>query len=132
MNWRYGAAAHIWAVCKDEINSTQREPTILPLPKDRRLRCLSDMEMPPPLQTLAVNTGATAKTISRIMMKETGLNYQQWRQQWRLFKAIELLAEAQPISEVDSFLAFSSDSAFTTFFKNMTGSTPRTYMGQRR
>lgn len=132
MNWQCGAAARIWAVCKDEIHSAQRESTLLPLPKDRRLHCLSEMEIPPPLRKLAVNNGATGKTISRIMMRETGLNYQQWRQQWRLFKAIELLAETHPITEVASILEFSSDSAFATFFKNMTGSTPRAYMRQRK
>lgn len=132
MDWQYGASANMWAVCKDEIYSAHRESTLLPLPKDRRLHCLSEMEMPPPLRKLAINNGATGKTISRIMMRETGLNYQQWRQQWRLFKAIELLAETHPISEVASILAFSSDSAFTTFFKNMTGSTPRAYMGQKK
>ena len=132
MDWQRGAAAHIWAVCKDEIHSAQRESMRLPLPKDRRLRCLSEMGMPPSLQKLAANNGATGKTIGRIMMRETGLNYQQWRQQWRLLKAIELLAETYPISEVASILEFASDSAFVTFFKNMTGSTPRVYMGQRK
>ncbi|MCS3429678.1 helix-turn-helix domain-containing protein [Klebsiella sp. BIGb0407] len=132
INWRQGAAAHIWAVCEDEINSAWRESTFLPLPKDRRLKCLSEMELPPLLQQLAVNNGATGKTISRIMMKETGLNYQQWRQQWRLFKAIELLAEAYPVTEIASILEFSSDSAFATFFRNMTGSTPRAYMMQQK
>lgn len=132
MDWKNGAAAHIWAVCQDEIHRAQRESTLLPLPKDRRLHCLSEMEMPPLLQKLAASSGATGKTISRIMMRETGLNYQQWRQQWRLFKAIELLSEDFPVSEVASILEFSSDSAFITFFKNMTGSTPRVYIGQRK
>lgn len=31
--------------------------------------------------------GASEKTISRIFRRETGLSYQQWRQQWRLIKA---------------------------------------------
>ncbi len=33
-------------------------------------------------------------------MRETGMSYQAWRQQWRLLRAMELLAEAEPISRV--------------------------------
>ncbi|WP_299999936.1 helix-turn-helix transcriptional regulator [uncultured Cedecea sp.] len=128
MNWQHGPAAHIWAVCKNEIHSAQRESTLLSFPKDRRLSTLNENDMPPPLWTLAANTGATEKTIGRIMVRETGLNYQQWRQQWRLLKAIELLTEEHAVSDIASILAFSSDSAFITFFKNMTGSTPGIYM----
>lgn len=131
INWKCGTAAHLWAVCQDEIHSAQRKLTLIPLPKDRRLHCLSEMDMPPPLAKLAAKNGATGKTISRIMVKETGLTYQQWRQQWRLLKAIELLAETHTISDVASILEFSSDSAFVTFFKNMTGSRPRVYMGKK-
>lgn len=132
MNWQHGPAGHIWAVCKNEIQSAQRESTLLSFPKDRRLNSLNEIEIPPPLRILAANSGATEKTISRIMVRETGLNYQQWRQQWRLLKAIELLTELHTISDIASILAFSSDSAFITFFKNMTGSSPRIYMGQRK
>ena len=130
-DWQHGAARNILAVCLDELQSAQRELTFLPLPKDRRLRCLSEMEAPPPLHTLARYSGASEKTISRILSRETGLTYQQWRQQWRLFKAVELLVEAHPLSEIASILEFSSDSAFATFFKNMTGKTPKAYMTHR-
>ncbi|WP_118988109.1 AraC family transcriptional regulator [Photorhabdus sp. CRCIA-P01] len=131
-NWQHGATANILAVCLDEIQLAPRELTLLPLPSDRRLRNLADMITVPPLYELASYIGASEKTISRIFQRETGLNYQQWRQQWRLIKAIELLAEGYAQSDVASQLAFSSDSAFATFFKNMVGCPPRTYMAMRR
>lgn len=130
--WESGPSANILAVCLDEIRHAQREPTLLPLPKDRRLRQLAGMEEVPPLNELARYSGASEKTISRIFRKETGLSYQQWRQQWRLIKAIELLAEGYGLSDIAGKLEFSSDSAFSTFFKNMTGSSPRAYMLIRR
>ncbi|OCA54170.1 AraC family transcriptional regulator [Photorhabdus namnaonensis] len=130
-DWQHGAAANILAVCLDEIQLAPRELTLLPLPSDRRLRHLADMITVPPLHELARYIGASEKTISRIFRRETGLSYQQWRQQWRLIKAIELLAKGYSQSDVASQLAFSSDSAFATFFKNTAGSPPRTYMATR-
>jgi len=130
-DWQHGAAANILAVCLDELHGAQREHPLLRMPEDRRLRGLSTRELMPPLHQLARDSGASEKTISRIFRRETGLSYQQWRQQWRLLRAIELMAEAHSLSDVASLLAFSGDSAFATFFKNMTGSTPRAYMEAR-
>ncbi len=56
------------------------------------------------------------------------MNYQDWRQQWRLLKAVELLSTGMPVSAVADWLEFSSDSAFIAFFKKQTGQTPLTFM----
>ncbi|WP_323839887.1 AraC family transcriptional regulator [Photorhabdus africana] len=127
-DWLQGAAANLLAVCFDEIHLAKREPTLLPLPFDRRLARIPLTTLPPTLKILAMNIGASEKTISRIFRRETGLSYQQWRQQWRLIKSIELLAKQGNLSSVASELEFASDSAFAIFFKKMTGRSPREYM----
>ncbi|MCA6221315.1 AraC family transcriptional regulator [Photorhabdus antumapuensis] len=127
-DWLHGSAANLLAVCLDEIRLAKREPTLLPFPFDRRLACIPMTTLPPPLKILAMNIGASEKTISRIFRRETGLNYQQWRQQWRLIKSIELLAKQGNLSSVANELEFASDSAFAIFFKKMTGRSPREYM----
>ncbi|OCA54875.1 AraC family transcriptional regulator [Photorhabdus namnaonensis] len=127
-DWLHGATANLLAVCLDEIHQAKREPTLLPLPFDRRLTRIPLTTLPPPLKILAMNIGASEKTISRIFRRKTGLSYQQWRQQWRLIKSIELLAKQGNLSSVANELAFSSDSAFILFFKKMTGRSPREYM----
>lgn len=128
VDWGTGAERNLVAVCLDEIDTARREPMLLPLPSDRRLGGREMNELPPSLGTLAGRVGASEKTILRIYRKETGMSYQQWRQQWRLFKAIELLAREQSITSVAFDLGFSSDSAFIAFFKGMTGYTPRAFM----
>lgn len=128
MNWDSGAGANLLAVCLDEISAARREPMLLPLPMDRRLARLQTDRLPPSLGVLATQVGASEKTISRIFRRETGLGYQQWRQQWRLLKAVELLARQQSIASVACDLEFASDSAFISFFKGMTGHTPRAYI----
>jgi len=79
---------------------------------------------PVSLHVLEQQIGASSRTIGRIFQRETGMRYQQWRQQWRLMRAIELLATGRSLSYCAFQLGFASDSAFIAFFKSMTGSTP--------
>jgi methylphosphotriester-DNA--protein-cysteine methyltransferase len=72
---------------------------MLALPQDKRLALLAGDALPPPLQQLAARCGASEKTISRIFRRDTGMTYQQWRQQWRLMKAVELLATGERITD---------------------------------
>ncbi|MBC8944258.1 AraC family transcriptional regulator [Xenorhabdus indica] len=127
-DWSQGKDAHLLAVFFDEICEARREPTLLPLPLDRRLARLSFEQLPPPLQEIATYIGASEKTITRIFQRETGMGYQQWRQQWRLIKAIELLAQGKTISYVAQELGFTNDSTFVTFFRKIMGKPPREYM----
>lgn len=124
---------NIVKVLWDEINEAPEEKLELKMPQDRRFKKkIEDWtkrnSMPPMLKDLAVETGAVEKTITRIFKKETGLSYQEWRQQWRLQRSIELLVEGNSIGEVSHILDFSSDSAFVEFFKKHTGSTPLQYL----
>jgi len=127
--WEQGYYAHLLALCIEEIRQARREPLLLPLPLDRRLAVLREApdQLPPQLQQLVTEVGASGKTINRIFQRETGMSYQQWRQQWRLLKAIEMLAVKTRLSNTASLLGFASDSAFIAFFKDMTGQTPRAY-----
>jgi len=99
---------------------------LLPLPRDKRLAPLlsTPEQLPPELQTLEQQIGASSRTIGRIFQRETGMSYQQWRQQWRLMRAMELLATGRSLSYCGYALGFASDSAFIAFFKSMSGTTP--------
>lgn len=117
----------------DELSKATEEKLELTMPQDKRFTKIAEEwtlreSMPPMLKNLAEKTGAVEKTISRIFKKETGLSYQDWRQQWRLQRSIELLVEGNSIGEVSHILDFSSDSAFIEFFKKQTGSTPLQYL----
>jgi AraC-like DNA-binding protein len=124
--WHQGKHAHLLGLCLGEINDAARQPMLLPLPTDKRLApLLNNVEkLPPKLQVLQDQIGASGRTIGRIFQRETGMNYQQWRQQWRLMRAIELLATGRNIGYSAFELGFASDSAFIAFFKDLTGLTP--------
>lgn len=123
-DWEQGAPMHMAALCVAELNAAEEVPMTLRFPQDKRLRHLTGDTLPPPLNQLASVTGASERTIGRIFLRETGLSYQPWRQQWRLMKAVEMLASHARVTVVASELGFSSDSAFIYFYRSMTGQTP--------
>ncbi|MEE1886779.1 AraC family transcriptional regulator [Pseudomonas carassii] len=124
--WDQGDQAHLLALCLGELRLAPRQPMFLPLPGDRRLAGLVERleRLPPALVELARQVGASEKTISRLLRRDTGMSYQQWRQQWRLLRAMEQLALQRPLGAIADDLGFATDSAFIAFFRGMTGTTP--------
>ena len=128
-DWTQGRNAHLLGLCLDEIRTAAQQPMLLPMPEDKRLApLLTSDRLPPTLAMLEQQLCASGRTIGRIFQRETGMGYQQWRQQWRLMRAIELLATGRSLSYSAFELGFASDSAFIAFFKHMTGRTPRAYL----
>ncbi len=126
--WQSSSRERNWLnVLWDEIEDATIESMQLIYPQDSRLAKLLLFTLPPPLQELTQYIGASEKTITRIFQKETGLNYQAWRQQWRLLKAIELLHSTATLAQIAEALGFANDSAFAAFFKKMTGLSTRQY-----
>lgn len=117
----------------EEFYAANRLSFQLPLPSDRRLKTfcqqvIKESYLVPPLTQIAHSSGASTKTITRLFKAETGMSYQDWRQQWRLLKAIELLSREMQVCDVADWLEFSSDSAFIAFFKKQTGQTPLSFI----
>lgn len=129
-DWQQGKFIHLLGLCLSEIRDATQQPMLLPLPRDKRLIPLlaTPEKLPPELQVLERQIGASGRTISRIFQRETGMSYQQWRQQWRLMRAMELLATGRNLSYSAFELGFSGDSAFIAFFKDMTGITPGAWL----
>ena len=125
-DWQHGKFVHLLGLCLSEIRDAAQQPMLLPLPWDKRLAPLLATldQLPPELQVLQAQIGASGRTIGRIFQRETGMSYQQWRQQWRLMRAIELLTTGRNIGYSAFALGFASDSAFIAFFRDMTGITP--------
>ncbi|MHC8372769.1 AraC family transcriptional regulator [Pseudomonas sp. MDT1-85] len=129
-DWSRGKYAHLLGLFLIEIAEAPRQPFVLQLPQDKRLApLLAHLDrLPPNLQTLVTRVGASGKTIHRIFLRETGMGYQQWRQQWRLMRCIELLATGHSLDYCAFELGFSNNSVLIAFFKSLTGTTPRNYL----
>lgn len=137
-HWPFDYALHhpqaddLLRVLGNELNAAELENTSLILPSDARIVAwigtLHRVDQLPGLTVLANSFHLHPKTLTRIFLRETGLSYQHWCQQWRLMRAIELLAQLPSVSAVAQQLAFSSDSAFIAFFRLYTGTTPKRFM----
>lgn len=134
--WPWDKSRHsqhnAFALLIEELLHADAQNLSLPLPKDKRLQTWlkqlqQQQKIPASLQDMAIEIGASERTISRIFSNETGMAYQAWRQQWRLLSAIEQLAAGASVAQVGFNLQFSSDSAFISFFKQYTGITPAQY-----
>ena len=135
-NWFQDRQYNLLQVFIDEICAAPRQPMLLPLPQDSRMKPLLDIlkqqALPPQLQKLSSRIGASERTICRIFSRETGMNYRSWRQQWRLMRSLELMSNRVSLSTISSTLEFNSDSAFVAFFKQYTGTTPGSYIQELR
>jgi AraC-like DNA-binding protein len=78
-------------------------------------------------QVLCEQAGASPRTIERIFRREVGLNFESWRQQFRLMKAIELLAAGCAVKEVAFEIGYRQPSPFVELFRRTLGATPKTW-----
>jgi AraC-like DNA-binding protein len=126
----------VMAVLLEEIRHAPHEPLHLPMPMDRRLLRIAQAVLDQPhdnrsLEEWAAWAGLSARTLSRLFRAETALSFAQWRQQARLTKGLEQLADGLPVATVADGLGYASTSAFIAMFRRCFGHPPARYFGQR-
>ncbi|MEJ1977271.1 MAG: AraC family transcriptional regulator [Acetobacteraceae bacterium] len=116
----------------DEFLSQPHATLSLPLPSDRRLcrvaEALSDHPGDPRSQEAwAGLAGMSLRSFVRHFSGETGLPFSIWRQRLRILNAQELLARAEPVTEVALSVGYESLGAFAATFRRLTGYSPSAY-----
>ena len=127
----------VMTVLLDEIRRAQHEPLYLPMPHDRRLLRIAQAVLDQPddnrcLEAWAAWAGLSARSLSRLFRAETALSFAQWRQQARLSRGLERLAEGMPVAAVADALGYVSVSAFVAMFRRNFGQPPARYFAQRQ
>ena len=80
------------------------------------------------LQDLACDLGLSPNYLSRLFVEKEGMSFSEYLQRARVDMAKNLLKfSGRTISEISSYLSFSSQSYFCNVFKKHTGMTPNTY-----
>jgi transcriptional regulator GlxA family with amidase domain len=128
---------HLIAVLRDEIRKPEQQPLRLPIPKDKRLArvahtLLDDVADDRTLNEWAHHAGMSRRAFMRAFSSEVGMTFGRWRQQARLFAALELLAQSKSVTEAAIAVGYDSVSAFIEMFRTMLGSTPQVYFRSRR
>ena len=113
----------------DEMRALPVLPLHLPQPADPRLRQICDRLAAEPddgstLGDWGRALGLDRKTIERLFVRDTGLTFGRWRQQFRLLRALERLAGGDRIIDVALDLGYQSQGAFATMFKRQFGLPP--------
>jgi len=131
------AQKHLIATLRDEIRQPDPQPLRLTIPKEERLARVADALMDDvandgTLDAWAHVAGMSRRTFMRAFSAEAGMSFGRWRQQARLFAALEMLAQRKSVTEVAIAVGYDSVSAFIEMFRTMLGTTPQTYFRGKR
>jgi AraC-like DNA-binding protein/quercetin dioxygenase-like cupin family protein len=107
-------------------------PTMVTLPNDERAMkvaqaVLAQPGAPRPLAGLCAQAGVSVRTIERFFRKEVGIDFESWRRQVRLMKAIELLIAGNSVKQTALEVGYQQPSAFVEMFRNVFGTTPKVW-----
>jgi len=69
----------------------------------------------------------SVRTIQRIFRKDIGIDFESWRRQVRLTKAVELLVSGRSVKEVAFSVGYRQASAFVETFRRTFGMTPKAW-----
>ena len=131
------AKKHLIAMLRDEIRQPDQQPLRLTIPREERLArvadaLLDDVGDDRTLDAWAHIAGMARRTFMRAFSAQVGMSFGRWRQQARLFAALEMLAQRKSVTEVAIAVGYDSVSAFIEMFRTMLGTTPQTYFRGRQ
>jgi AraC-like DNA-binding protein len=116
-----------------QIDRASPVPTMLPMPKDPRALALAQRIIANPERTIAFGAqchqaGVSLRTMQRIFRRDVGTDFETWRRQVRLMKAVELLASGRSIKEVAFAVGYQQPSTFVAMFRSCLGATPKAWI----
>ncbi len=122
----------LFHVVRDEIRISRITPLHVPQPTQPKLRAIAEQIISNPAdnRTLAEwgqQLGASERTLARLFRQNTGMNFALWRQQVRLVKALQMLADSKSVTQIALELGYESPSAFISMFRRSLGTTPSRY-----
>lgn len=132
-----GPAARLARVMLDELAALEVAPLLLPAARDPRLarimeRLVGDPGCGDAIEVLAREAGASARTLARLFLAETGMTFSQWRTRLRLVESVERLSRGSSVTEVAFDLGYGSTSSFVYMFRRNLGMPPGRFVLDRR
>lgn len=116
----------------DQLAVARSIPLRLPQLSDPRAARIAQALLADPAErkTLArycEDCGASKRTVQRLFIAETRMTFGKWRQQLRLFHAMQLLASGEKVIAAAFESGYGSTSAFISMFRKQLGTTPAHY-----
>jgi len=116
-----------------QIHKATPVPTFVTLPREERAFAVAQAILRNPAESrtmaiLCVKAGVGVRTLERTFRSEVGTNFETWRRQVRLMKAVELLVSGCSIKEVAYKVGYRQPSAFGEMFRRTFGTTPKAWI----
>lgn len=110
-------------------------PTGVSLPRDSRglavaQSVLNDPASHRPFAALCRSAGASVRTIQRIYQREVGQDFETWRRQVRLMKAVQLLISGLTVKEIADAVGYQDSSSFVALFRATFGIPPKSWVSE--
>lgn len=126
----------VMEVFLDELAVIEPSATFLPTTNHLRLKnvvqlLLDDVSSKYTIEYYAELSCMSSRTLSRLFIKELGMNFSDWRIRLKLLEAIKRLGEKQSVKEIAFDLGYETTSAFVFMFKKNLGKTPSNYILER-
>ncbi|MCD0468457.1 helix-turn-helix domain-containing protein [Flavobacterium sp. JAS] len=123
----------IMDVFLDEMTLIEPSSTFLPTSNHIQLKniislLISDISSKYTIEHYADLSCMSSRTLSRLFIKELGMNFSDWRIRLKLLEAIKRLGEKQSIKEIAFDLGYETTSSFIFMFKKNLGKTPSNYI----
>jgi AraC-like DNA-binding protein/quercetin dioxygenase-like cupin family protein len=123
---------HLIEIILDQLDAIQTVPLQLPNVSDARAcRIMKILHDDPsdsrPLSELCRLGGASKRTVERLFQRDAGMTFGKWRQQLRLTRAMQLLAEGSKVTHAALEAGYNTPSAFISMFRKTLGTTPASY-----
>ncbi|APR82803.1 Transcriptional regulator, AraC family protein [Minicystis rosea] len=131
------ARAHAQALVLDVLTPLASTEILVTFPTDTRARNVADALSKNPadprdLAAFGKSAGASARTLARLFLAETGLTFGHWRTRIRIRAALVHLAAGLSIAVTADRVGYESPSAFVVAFRKETGVSPGAYFAERR
>lgn len=127
-----GADGRLMTVLLDQIAASNELPLHIPLPRTGPLRRMAESILRDPAAQLSAgdwarSLGFSTRTLERRFKQETGMTMRAFRNQAKLFRALELLSQDMPVNQISDALGFEAPSTFIAMFRSGFGVTPGRY-----
>jgi AraC-like DNA-binding protein len=125
------------AMLVSQIQRARTLPVELPLPVDERARRLAEMVLADTrrvekLTAKCALAGMSVRTMQRIFIRDVGTDFETWRRQARLSKAVELLVAGKSVKDVAQAVGYGHSSTFVSMFRRGLGVTPTAWLERYR
>jgi AraC-like DNA-binding protein/quercetin dioxygenase-like cupin family protein len=124
------------AALLDELAVAPVEDLHLPMPRDPRLRRLTEMLLTDPTDKTskgdwATRIGMSERSMSRLLLHEIGMSFGRWRRQLHVILALQRLTKGESVQTVALELGYENASGFVTMFRKAMGKPPARYLSER-